>query len=347
LATLPWYATRESVMSALDVAETARTHAQIDRLVAAASRSVDAQCRRVFYPWVGTRTLDWPPEHGGRSWRFWLNQHEVVSLTNVVSGGTTISASDYFLYPVEGPPYTRLEIDLASSATFGGGATHQRDLSLTGTFGYRADTEQITTLAEALDDSETGVDLAHSVGVGTLLKVDSEYLHVTGRAQLTTGQTINADMAASKGVTSVSVDDGTAFQLGETILIDSERMLITDIAANSLIVERAWSGSVLAAHTTGATVFAPRTAIVERGVCGSTAASHSSSATVYRHVPPQLVTALTVAEAVFMLQNEQSAYGRTVGLDESGGRSVQFQTIKLMREQCVAAHGRQARFRSV
>jgi hypothetical protein len=64
-------------------------------------------------------------------------------------------------------------------------------------------------------------------------------------------------------------------------------------------------------------------------------------------VPPQLVTALTVAEAVFMLQNEQSAYGRTVGLDESGGRSVQFQTIKLMREQCVAAHGRQARFRSV
>lgn len=347
MATTPWYATRDDVTSALDVAETARTHAQIDRLVAAASRSVDGLCARVFYPTVGTRYLDWPPEDGGRSWRFWLGRDEVVSLTNVVSGGTTISASDYFLYPDSGPPYTRLEIDLSSSAAFGGGSTHQKELVLTGTFGYRADTEQLTTLAEALDASETAVDLAHSVPVGTLLLVDTEYMHVSGRQLLTTGQTINADLAASKGVTAVSVDDGTAFQLDEVVTIGTERMLITDIAANSLIVERAWSGSVLAAHTTGDTVYAPRTAIVERGVCGTTAATHTAAATVYRHVPPQLVTALTVAETVFMLQNEQSGYGRTVGLDESGGRSVQFQTIKLVREQCLIAHGRSTRTRAV
>lgn len=334
-------------MSALDVAETARTHAQIDRLIAAASRQVDALCRRKFYPEIATRSLDWPPEHGGRSWRFWLNQHELVSLTNVVAGGTTISASDYFLYPVEGPPYTRLEIDLASSAAFGGGSTHQRDLVLTGTFGYRADLQSVTTLAEGLDDSETSVDLALSVGVGTLLKVDNEYMFVTGRTLLTTGQTINANLTAGRGDTSVAVDDGTAFALDEVITIDSERMLVTDIAANTLIVERAWSGSVLAAHTSGATVYAPRTAVVERGAVGSTAATHSTSTAVYRWVPPQLVTAATVAEAVYALQNEQSGYGRTVGMDESGGRSIQHQTVRFMREHVVMAHGRQARFRSV
>ena len=347
MATTPWYASREDVLSALDVAETARTHVQIERLIAAMSRSVDAQCARVFYPWVGTRSLDWPPEDGGRSWRYWLGAHEVVSLTNVVSGGTTISASDYFLYPVSGPPYTRLEIDLAGNAAFGGGSTHQQDLVLTGTFGYTANTTQVTTLAEALDSSETAVDVAHSVGVGTLLLVDSEYMHVSGRSLLTTGQTINANLTANKSVTSVAVDDGTAFQLGEVVTINTERMLITDIAANSLIVERAWSGSVLAAHTTGDTVYAPRTLTVERGACGTAAATHNSATVVYRHEPPALVKSLTVAETVFALQNEQSGYGRTVGLDESGGRSVQFQTIKLLREQCVVAHGRQARTRTI
>jgi hypothetical protein len=347
MTTVPWYATRDDVMSALDVAETARTHVQIERLIAASSRYVDGLCARVFYPTVGTRSLDWPAEGGGRSWRFWLGRDEVVSLTNVVSGGTTISASDYFLYPDTGPPYTRLEIDLASSAAFGGGSTHQRDLVLTGTFGYTANTTQVTTLAEALDSSETAVDVAHSVGVGALLLIDSEYMHVSGRSLLTTGQTINANLLAGKGDTSVAVDDGTAFALGEVITIDTERMLVTDIAANTLIVERAWSGSVLAAHSSGATVYAPRTLTVERGACGTAAAAHNTATVVYRHEPPALVKSLTVAEAVFALQNEQSGYGRTVGLDESGGRSVQFQSVKLMREQCVMAHGRQARTRAI
>lgn len=347
MATEPWYASRDDVVSALDVAETARTHAQIDRLIAAASRQVDRLCARKFYPWVGTRSLDWPPEGGGRSWRYWLGANEVVSLTNVVSGGTTVASTDYFLYPELGPPYTRLELDLSSSASFGGGATHQQDLVLTGTFGYTANTAQLGTLAEAVDTSETSIDLSTSVGVGTLLLIDTEYLHVSGRSLLDTGQTINANLLAQRGDDAVSVDDGTLYSLGEVITLDSERMLITDIAANTLIVERAWSGSTLAAHSSGAAVYAPRTAVVERAVCGTSASAHNLSTAVYRHVPPALVTALTVAEALFSLGNEQSGYGRTVGLDESGGRSVQWQTVRLLRDQCQAAHGRSARFRSV
>jgi hypothetical protein len=346
LATEPWYATRDDVMSALDVAETARTHAQIDRLIAAASRSIDSLCHRKFHPWVGTRYLDWPTEQCARGGWAWLDANEVIELTNVVSGGTTIASSDYFLYPLSGPPFTRLEIDLSSSATLGGGATHQRDLVLTGTFGYGADTATVGTLAEAVDTAETSIDLSSSVGVGTLLLVDNEYMHVSGRLLLTTGQTVNSALTASKGSTSVAVDDGTLFTLGEVITIDAERMLITDIAANSLIVERAWSGSTLAAHDSGSTVYAPRTAVVERAGCGTAAASHSSGATVYRHVPPALVTSLAVSEAVWALQNEQSGMARTVGEGEAS-RQVTQSTIRPLREQVLGIYGRKMRHRAV
>ena len=62
MATEPVYATRDDVMQAIDVAETPRSNAQVDRLIAAASRQVDRLCARTFYPTVGTRTLDWPAE---------------------------------------------------------------------------------------------------------------------------------------------------------------------------------------------------------------------------------------------------------------------------------------------
>src|SRR5690606_34488219 len=131
-----------------------------------------------------------------------------------------------------------------------------------------------------------------------LIKLGTEHMVVTGRSMLDTGQNIGADLDASNSAVTVAVTDGTAFSAGETLLIGSERMLIVDVAGNNLIVKRAWDGSVLAAHTSGADIYASRTLTVERGALGTTAATHLDNAAVSRHVVPGAVRALAVAEAL-------------------------------------------------
>ncbi|PZT70197.1 hypothetical protein DN402_31760 [Streptomyces sp. SW4] len=95
-----------------------------------------------------------------------------------------------------------------------------------------------------------------AVGVGSVLRVGSERMLVTGRTMAATGQTLAADLTVQKKDVTVTVADASGFAVDETVLIDAERMLIVDIAGNTLIVERAVDGSVLAAHTTGAALYA-------------------------------------------------------------------------------------------
>ena len=79
----PWYATREQVKRALDIAETARNNAQVDRAIAAASRSIEAQMHRRFYPWDGTRYFGFRPWNDGTSsWRLWLAEDDLVSVSH-------------------------------------------------------------------------------------------------------------------------------------------------------------------------------------------------------------------------------------------------------------------------
>lgn len=137
---LPWYCTREDVKAALDYKETARNNQQIDRLIEATSRRIETMCHRRFYPQVDTRYFDWPNKTSGRSYRLWLDADELISVTSISSGGSLIDVGEYFLRPYnDSPPYTHIEIDLSGSASFGGGSTHQQDITITGVFGYSAD----------------------------------------------------------------------------------------------------------------------------------------------------------------------------------------------------------------
>lgn len=349
--TTPFYATREEIKAELDVKETARANARIDRALADATEAVYGLCHRVFYPTVATRYFDWPNSQSGTSWRLWLDASEVISVTTLSSGGTTIAAADYFLEPNQyGPPYSHIEIDLASSASFGGGDTHQRDITITGLFGYKNDETTAGATAEALDASETGVDVdaatSAAVGVGSLLRIDSERVIVTGRSQLDTGQTLGGSLTNQNNVVTVAVQSGAAFAAGESILIDSERMLIEDIASNNLTVRRAWDGSTIAAHTAGAVIYAPRTLTVARGALGTTAATHSSAATVYRWDPPGPVRQLCVAEALTDLLQGRSGYARTAGSGESE-REVSGRGLKDLRDRVYTSHGRKVRTRGV
>jgi hypothetical protein len=349
-----WYATREDVMRAVDSKETARNAGQIDRGLEAASRSIDVLCHRTFYPQIATKSFDWPNTQQAAPWRLWLDANELISVTTLSSGGTTIPSTDYFLEPnAYGPPYNRLEIDLSSSAAFGGGDTHQRDITITGLWaGCAVDESEVGTIAEALDASETGVDVdgatSAAVGVGSVLRVDSERMTVTGRTMLDTGQNLGGNLDAKASTVTVPVASAAGFAVDESILIDAERMLIVDIAGTNLIVKRGWDGSVLAAHTTGADIYAPRTLTVTRGAVGTTAAAHNTAAAVYRWDPPSPVQTLAIAEVLNLLGLEQASYSVALRAGESGSeRTRDLRGLQALRAQVYDGFGRKARLRGV
>lgn len=354
----PAYCTREDVKRALDVKETARADGQVDRAIEAASDAIDGGTHRIggllhrrFYPEQRTMTFDWPNGQYARSWRLWLDQHELIEVTTLTTGGVTLAPGDYFLRPDDGPPFTHVEINLDSTSAFSTGGTSQRSISITGLYGYSDDTAPAGAVAEALDNSETGVDVTDSsvCGVGDVLLVDSERMLVTGKTMADTGVNIDAtdSLAASNADVSITMSTTTgAPAAGETILIDSERMLVVDVAGPVLTVKRAWDGSVLATHAAAADIYAPRTLTVQRGALGSTAATHLTAAPLARHTPPGLVRDLCVALALAQLQAETGGYARSIG---SGGnaRGAGADRIPGMVDAAYTAYGRMARTRAV
>jgi len=343
-----WYCTGEDVKSALDIAATARTDAQVYRVIEHSSRGVEGRLHRRFYPQVATRYFDWPNYQRALPWRLWLESNELADITTVVTGSTTLPVGAYFLRrsdDVDEPPYDHVELNLSSTSAWSVGGTHQRSIAITGTYiGCPVVSDVAGALAAAVSTTTTiTADVTNStvIGVGSLIKIDSERMIVRAKSQLTTGQTIQAALGASVAEVSVSVSDGTAFAVGETVLIDSERMLIIDVAGNTLAVKRAYDGSVLAAHA-GSTIYAPRRLTVDRGVLGTTAATHLNAAPVTKMVYPGPVTTLTIAESLTILLQEGAGYARTAGSGDNV-REIIGRSLGDVREEAEAANGRRAR----
>jgi hypothetical protein len=356
----PVYCTREDVTGALDVKLTARSYRQVDRAVQAGARSVEGLLHRTFRPVTATRYFDWPNYQYARPWRLWLDAGEVISVSSLVAGGVVIPASDYFLEPANsGPPYTRIEIDLASSSVFAAGATHQRAIEAVVLEGFRNDEEQVGDLTSALDadpaDTATATWTSAFIGVGDVLRIDSERLIVTEKTMVDSTQNLGgAGLAASVADTTVPVSDGSAFAVGVVLRIDSERMLLVDKAGNNLTVKRAWDGTVLAAHTAGADVYTLTGVELARAQLGTTLAAHSSGADIIRHLVPPLVRELNIAEAINTIQQEGSGYARRSGLGEERGSGQARSDIEAsgrglddLREQAWTAFARKARSRAV
>lgn len=345
-----WLCTREDVQRALDSVETARSNAQIDRVIESASRSVEGLLKRKFRPVLATRTRDWPNHQYARPWRLWLDADELISVSALSAGGTTIASADYFLRPDTGPPYNRIEIDLDSSAAFASGDTHQRSVSITGLFGHSNDEEQVGTLSGALAAGASSTAsvtwTTADIGVGDVLRVDSERMIVTGRTMVDSTQNIGANLAAQTNDVTVAVSNGAGFDTDEVILVDSERMLVVDIAGNNLTVKRQWDGSVLAAHTAPADIYTLTGVQLQRGVLGTTDASHVTDTAIYRHIVPGLVRELAIAEAINTFQQERSGYAREIGTGEAS-REASGRGIRDIRAEARAAYGRKARIRGV
>lgn len=348
-----WYATREQVMRAADIKAAAYQNSEIDRALDSASLAVDNLCHRGdathsgFAPWTGTRLFDWPdsPNNSG-SYRFWLNQHALLSQSAITSGGVDITANVYLEPSASGPPYSHLDINRSSSSVLGLGSTSgQRSLSVTGVWGYTLAERTSTawTLNGTVNAAVTTMVFTFSPGVGRVLRIDSERVIVTEKTWVTSAQT--GSLASSQAAVTLAVADGTQFNVGEQLLLDAERVLIVDISGNNLIVKRAIEGTVLAAHAT-ATIFWLRSCTVDRGALGTTAASHTTGAAIGIWQPPALVNQLTIAYVQDQRAQENSSYARTIG-NSDGETNYSGRGISDLEKRVRFAHGRNARTRAV
>ena len=305
----PTYATVEQLQAAADYKPTAFESARLQRIVTAASRRIELRLHRHFYPLTETVTYTRPTLARPRtstSAGFFLNR-DLITLTTVTVDDTTKTVADIETWPSQhGPPFSWV------------GVTGS-DIVIVADWGFSNDTTPAGALAEALDTTETGVNVtdSSSVGVGDLVIVESERMIVTAKVQLDIAQNIQANLTKDTAVVTVAVEDGTAVFPGEALLVNAEEMLILAISSNNVTVKRAWNGSVLAAHTSGDDIFAPRTLTVERGAVGTTAATHDDAKAVTRNLPPAAITDLCIAEAINTYEQETAGYARTVGAGET------------------------------
>lgn len=354
-----FYVTREEVQDAFDVREAAHRSAQIDAAIGSASDGVDGRLNRHklgVAPRTATRRFDWPSRDYAAAGRVWLDENDLISVDTFTTGGVAVPSTDYFLYPVNtGPPYTYIEIDRSSSATLQNSGTSQQAIVISGTWGLEDEQKPAGALESAVADAvTTTVDVTRGdvIGVGSLLKVDTERMIVTEKQALDSGQSLVSNLDIFDADTTVGVANGSLFFVGEQILIDSERMRIVDIAGNNLLVKRAYDGTALAAHTLGADVYVYRRLTVERGAQGSTAASHLDAASVTVWAVPDLIRDLAKAEAITTLEQQFAAYGSRVYSDEaerdsSGTEVVSGRGLTDIRRACVRKYGRKFRKRAV
>jgi hypothetical protein len=340
---IPTYATREAVKAALESMESARNNRAIDDALQTAVDDICGQLKRYFYPRVVSLKFQWPDVDQPALEALWLLPgEELISITTFTAGGIVIPNPNLYLEPVNyGPPYNQVAINRATNSFLSSTGSGQRSIQIDGVAGYRLAYRPAGAIAEDLDTTETGVDVSGLasalVGVGDLLLIGTEWLIVTDRQMLTTGQTLQAPVGASNAEVLIAVTTGSAYTVGETILLDAERMLVVDTAANNLVVKRAWDGTVLAAHT-GSTIFAPRTLTVERGALGSTAAIHTNADPVQRFEAPALVRQLAMAEALDTLLQSKSGYSRTTGSGDAE-RAASGRALQALRDRAFDAHG--------
>jgi hypothetical protein len=365
------YATREQVRRAMDVQQAAYTDTVIDRKLQSASGAVDRLCMRKFYPLLTTYHWDWPNYQYAYPWQLWFDQRELAGDPQFAPGGQIVSGSflaspipitvgQYIMLPEDGPPYTHFQLRRDTNAAFGYNTTPQWDVAITGYFGYWLQTEVAATLAAAVTSSMQSTVTVTANGLidaGSTLVLGNERMLVTNNSYVSTSiVTISGGTNASAADNTIAVADGTQFAAQEVILIDSEWMLIQTIIGNNLIVKRAYSGSVLATHNTGATIWAKRQLTVQRAFLGTAASTYSINASVSIDIYPELITDLTIAEALTGLIQEPQGYANTQQRTWYGqtqrGQGQQAESfpgpgLPDLRDQVIDAYARKARSRVI
>lgn len=328
----PAYASREALALALDRGLNVYSIEGLDRALYSSTDAIEQEFEREFWPWYGTRTFDVPADDSSTStpdWKLWLAPHDLISTTAVTVGGVAVTG--YQLRPDNriSQPASWIELDRSGSSSFmSGSAYSQRRAAVgPGLWGWWDESRSAGTLAAEVPQDQAYVDLTTApavgggqVGVGHLIKVGSERMVVEERYLVDTAENLGADLAATVSAsipTSIAVADGTDYAAGEMIAVDGELMLIQRVLSNTIFVRRGYAGTPVAAHTTGADIYAYRRLGVYRAAAGTEQDDHAAAAPVTRWQAPWAIEALCIAIAEETAVQEGAAYARSVGEGEN------------------------------
>lgn len=366
----PCYCTREEVRRAADVQLASYSDARIDRQLMASSRDVDKLTARNFMLNDTTHYFDWPNYQYAYPWRLWLDAAELADYTVnppvVNSGGVVIPNTAIFFGDPNYPdaPFTYIELDRSQNFSFGNGPTPQREIKITGSFGYWRQTEAAGALAAAMTDAtSTGVTITDGAtpGVGDMMIVDTERMLVIDSAFGATGSGFSSGVETAFPSDNTGITTATLFK-DEVIQVDSEFMLVVSVgpAANTYVLKRAWGGSVLTTHAVNTPIYARRQLTVQRGVKGSVAATHLNNAQISILSIPSSVKQLAIAYSIIGITQEVATYSsvqssRTTG-ESALGRSTPFAAVReqqpgsgiaVLEERVLTSYGRRARSRVI
>ena len=325
-----WLATRESVKRASGAKGSDRDD-QIDELIQSATDEIyrdtnrDNDARR-FVPYTALVRLYRFPIQTIVSPSHLLLDGDLQSVDSLTRDGTDVTAiasTDYFLEPNNlGPPYHRIEIDLASTAFFAGKDTPQRALTLTGTFARHSETATAGSLGAAIangTDTSMQVKNGRLVEVGHTVLIGTEQVRVTDISDNDIGTNVaGSGLTASVSDTALTLGDpADNLNVGEVIRINSETLRVTAVTSATVVtVERAYDGSTLAAHSSGDDIFVRRTYTIVRGVNGTTAAAAADDAAISTYVVPADVRKWCRGLVIVTMQQEQHGWGREIGRGE-------------------------------
>lgn len=305
------------------------------RELRAASVGFETDTRRAFIPYHDSKFWRWPQDFPGWTWRLWVEE-DLISVEAVYTRAgddDPLAITHYYLEPQQfGPPYNRIEVDLASQDVFQSGNTPQRSANVVGLWGYYNRTAPAGTLVSGLAADPAAVSCVVSDSApcetGVMLLAEAEQMQITQRAYLDTTADLTADVDDKNSTVTIPVDDATLVHMGEIIAIDSEQMLVNFITANNLTVERGYNGTRLAAHAMGADVYAPRGLVLLRAQNGTTAAVHADDLALLKYEAPDDIAILVQGIALANFEQALAHWGRTVGMGqgevsvEASGRAL-------------------------
>lgn len=185
----PVYCTREDVQRSIDFKNSLITNTQIDRALQSVADLIEGELHRVFYIRDTTFQFDWPNWQYAYPWRLWLDDMDIVTLTSLQSpAGTSIPLADVILYPLNRRP---------------------------GWPYTRIELDRSTTAAW---------------GAGP---TPQKSIQVTGTFGFSDGSTSDAAGALAAAISSTSattctITDASLIGVGDLIIIDSERFIVTD-----------------------------------------------------------------------------------------------------------------------
>lgn len=335
-----WYTTREKIKLVHNIEDPTKD-AIIDRLIPYGSRKTEGYSHRIFKPYRDTKRYDWPSQFmRSSSYRLWL-ETDLISVNSLtfrpLDDAVIVPDSSYRLKnsigTLDGPPYRSLELIISDNFYFGGARTWQDAIEIDGLWGYGNDTQYVGTLVGGINTTIRYIIITDSsvntgIGIGDNLLIDNEQFFVSSKMNIDSTAVLQADLDDDVGPSgaTVSVSDGTLFNVGEVIIIGTEKMFISDIVGNDLAVQRQYDGSRMDCHDAGVPIYVPRKLVVERNFAGSTATTHTNGTSIYKYKVPDDIETLCIGEVIAAMMEEDSGYGRQTGsgssLRQYAGRSL-------------------------